>query len=86
MKLKINHFGSKGFNLSVLSGLEEFFTHLFLCFVAGVFAYLGYQGLVYLFVMSSIVCGLYFIAAVYNLYEFFLEKRRDKKAAESLSQ
>jgi len=72
MKLKVNHYASKEVNQKATFGFEAIFMDFFLAFIAGVFAYIGYEGKIALLLFScilvSIVC---FMAGLYSAFEQF---------------
>jgi hypothetical protein len=83
MKLKVNHFAAKNLNLAATFGLEAMLTEVFVGFLSGFFAYIGYSSkLPSLFFLCSIVTFACVISFSRSLQDY-LQLKRDIKASQA---
>ena len=75
MRIKVNHFAAKTINTSVTFDAETIITEIFIGFLCGVFAYMGYEAniplLLFLNLTASAIC---FCAVIYSIYEYIRAK------------
>ncbi|MDO8343627.1 MAG: hypothetical protein Q7T48_10535 [Cellvibrio sp.] len=64
-KIRVNHFGSKTIDTNATVNWETLLTEIFIAFLLGVFAYMGYKAKILLLFVSCAIISLVIILSLF---------------------
>lgn len=73
---KVRHYSQIGTSYASRLDSETILLELFVTFLAGVFAYMGYRGgILFLFLLCSVVALMAFISALLHIYSYLTSRQ-----------